>query len=958
MNAVPAALIGILLSSVAVGLAQEEGTTAQNPQIVFSMRRDVVGEGKSPRRVRLEGAVDSADLHGCHDPAAIKWQTLAGFTAERAVVLRRRSPRLVRMFDLNTGASRYGLRLPSSRLGFVQGGDGGARVTSRVTVIAGGSEQPVPGAQVLFLADQGRVEPLLCLLDTNSDGMAVLPLARRVFATVVAAEGFVGGVVAPDGSGTVRLRRSRTISGRVEAGKPWVGYDLLAAIPQAKVDGEDEDIVAAAMVGPDGEFELHGVPASTSRLLLAMFRRESLIGTKMYAPSDSPAVVPVDGASVTFTSADPDAQMELRFLRLPDGTRVRDYALGRMARPPLEQEESRFGRERLPSGWYEIRADGDPLAEFFLDPDEALDLGVLGAAEKFTLEVRGLDGRSGDVSWSRDLCFDDELDGKSTHTAVGPQQPVTLWIPEGCKRIWGQVKAPGMVADRFDWRRGEPLEAVVTLRPGFTIAGTVWAPDGQPFENARVDAFEEFSLASGRDGWFPVAAAIDIADEEGRFELTVGRKTSFFVRATYSSYFAPVHHVDLLAGSTPPLEIEMEWGAAVSGVVRSLSGRPAEGATVHWCYLGREEIVLPSTFARVEGCKQQRPEWRDRAELALWNLEGGQTIQTDAAGAFRTEQTNVWTAALFTALPPGEVQFTVRPWAGSGESSIHTLEPGDNEVEITLRNGNTIEGEVLGLPEGSHTAEVHLAAGTAPDVWTRWASKTAAAVQGAFLFENLPGGPRPYHLYATAPGHQSLERHVVLQEGEGTRTVSLELVPNSSVIEGSIDPFELGAEPRMTAISRTAEQRTVDVGAGGAFAFTELPAGEWRLVLNHGVPSGREEITVRRRIALAREDARERMDIDLGSLPTLHFVGNQPGGLLTIHSYSELDHVLGPVASVPVGETGQATIHAPAPGEYRVHYVTRPDPDGSAGHYALYNQRLEGTQTFHIGDFKSDDVEE
>ena len=858
------------------------------------------------------------------------------------------------MFDLNTGASRYGLRLPSSRLGYVQGGDGGARVTSRVTVIAGGSEQPVPGAQVLFLADQGRVEPLLCLLDTNSDGMAVLPLARRVFATVVAAEGFVGGVVAPDGSGTVRLRRSRTISGRVEAVKLWVGYDLLAAIPQAKVDGEDEDVVAAAMVGPDGEFELHGVPASTSRLLLAMFRANSLIGMSLYTVSDSPAVVPLDGASVTFTSAVPDAQMELRFLRLPDGTRVRDYALGRMARLSLQHEESRLTRERLPSGWYEIRTDGDPLGEFFLDPDEARDLGVLGAAEKFTLEVRGLDGRSGDVWWSRDLCFDGELAGTSTHTAVGPQRPATLWIPEGCKRIWGQVQAPGMVSDSFDWRRGEPLEAVVTLRPGFTIAGTVWAPDGQPFENASVDAFEEFSLASSRDGRFPVPAAIDTADEEGRFELTVSRETSFFVRAMYSSYFAPVHHVDLSAGSTPPLDIEMREGAAVSGVVRNLSGRPVEGATVHWCYLGREEIVLPSTFARVEGCKKQRP-WRDRAELALWNLEGGQTIQTDAAGAFGTEQTNVRTAALFTALPPGEVQFTVRPWAGWAESSIHTLEPGDNEVEITLREGNTIEGEVLGLPEGSHTAEVRLATGTTPDVWTRWAPKTAQAVQGAFLFENLPGGPRPYHLYATAPGHQSLERQVVLQEGEGTRTVSLELVPNSSVIEGSIDPYELGSEPRLTASSRTAEVRTVDVGAGSAFAFTELPVGEWRLVLNHGVPGGREEITLRRRIALAHEDTRERIDIDLGSLPTLHFVGNQPGGVLWIHSTSELGYGFGQVATVSVGEDGRATIHAPRPGEYRVRYVTRPGPDGTVESYGLYQQRLEGTQTFHLGDFKSDD---
>ena len=117
-------------------------------------------------------------------------------------------------------------------------------------------------------------------------------------------------------------------------------------------------------------------------------------------------------------------------------------------------------------------------------------------------------------------------------------------------------------------------------------------------------------------------------------------------------------------------------------------------------------------------------------------------------------------------------------------------------------------------------------------------------------------------------------------------------------------------------------------------------------VLVLAAPSGREEITVRRRIALAHEDARERIDIDLGSLPTLHFVGNQPGGVLRIHS---IDYVS--VATVPVGEDGRAMIHVPAPGEYRVHYVTRPDPDGNAESYLLYQQRLEGTQTFHIGDF-------
>ena len=308
-------------------------------------------------------------------------------------------------------------------------------------------------------------------------------------------------------------------------------------------------------------------------------------------------------------------------------------------------------------------------------------------------------------------------------------------------------------------------------------------------------------------------------------------------------------------------------------------------------------------------------------------------------------------AALFTALPPGEIEFSVRPWAGPAETSVHKLEPGDNEIEITLRNGNRIEGEVSGVPEGSGAVEVHMATGTEPDVWTRWAPKKANAVDGAFLFENLPGGPRPFHLYASAPGYRSPESRIVLQPGEGTRTVALELVPDSSTIEGSIDPFELGAEPRMTATSRTADLQTLAIDAGGAFAFTDLPVGEWRLVLNHGVPGGREEITLFRRIALAGEGDRVHLEIDLGWLPTLHFVGSG-AGTLELHGPSNGDYAFVPLATVSVDETGQATIHAPGPGIYTVSYRTRPGFDGTVESYVLRDQWLESARTFYLGDLE------
>lgn len=959
MNAIPAVLIGILLASVGVGRAQDvENDKQPKDQIVFTMMRDIAGEVTSKRRSRFYEAVETADRQACYDPADIEWRPLTGFTAERAAVFRRHRSHLLRIMDIDTGRSRYGLRLPSSRLGLVQHGDE-PRVTSRVasgvTVIDSATAQPVPTARVLLLADQGRVEPVVCLLDTNSDGQAVLPVAQRAFATVVAAEGFVGGVVAPDRSGTLRLTPSRTIGGRVEGLAPAAGYDLVAAVPRKTPGTEDEDLVAAAWLGPDGEFTLQGVPASTSSLLLVVFRGNYLMATSRHDLSDSPAVIRADRASVAFASADSHTTLELRFLRLPDGSEVRDHALGRIARPFLVKKGSSYSRPLLPTGWYDIRSNGQTLAEFFLEPDDDLDLGVLGAVEKFTLDVRGLAGRTGEVWWSRQLCFGDEVGHESTRTAIGPQQPVTLWIPEGCKGIWGQVSAPGMVADHFTWNRGDPLQAVVTLRPGFTIAGTVWAPNGQPLENARVSAFDEFELSRSRDGRYPEPAATSIVDEEGRFELTVDHKGAFFVRAVYLGYFAPPYRVDLHAGPAPDLVIEARRGADVAGVVRSPSGRPVEGATVHWCYVGHEPIVLPTTYAGVERCQKQRPASRDRAELALWSLERGQTIRTDAAGTFRAERKNAWGAALFTALPPGEIEFTVRPWAGHAETSIHKLEPGDNEIEITVRKGNRIEGQVLGLPEGKPTVEVHLARGTETDVWTRWSTKTTEAVGGFFLFENLSSGTRPYHLYATAPGYQSRESQIVLQAGDGAPTVALKLVPNSAVIEGSIDPFELRSDPRLMAISRTGEERSVAMDAGGAFAFTDLPVGEWRLMLNHGVPSRYERITLRRHIALAHEGDRERLDVDLGSLPTLHFVGREPG-VLRIHGLGEHDWAFGPMATVSVDETGQATIHAPAPGNYRVSYQTRPGPDGTSRSYGLYNQWLEGTQTFHLGDFKSDDL--
>lgn len=88
----------------------------------------------------------------------------------------------------------------------------------------------------------------------------------------------------------------------------------------------------------------------------------------------------------------------------------------------------------------------------------------------------------------------------------------------------------------------------------------------------------------------------------------------------------------------------------------------------------------------------------------------------------------------------------------------------------------------------------------------------------------------------------------------------------------------------------------------------------------------------------------------IGSL--LSSVAVEPGDNTIEITLRDGNSIEGEVLGLPDGS--QATIHAPAPGEYRVSYQTRPDPDGIIQSYGMYNQRLEGIQTFHLGDFESE----
>ena len=222
----------------------------------------------------------------------------------------------------------------------------------------------------------------------------------------------------------------------------------------------------------------------------------------------------------------------------------------------------------------------------------------------------------------------------------------------------------------------EPVEIRLELtKPGASLVGRVWAPDGQALEGARVcvgASSRHLSMRLGKGFAEQWGARSQVTDAEGRFRfdsLPPGTNPAAIAAAGHPIWRS---EVTLEAGVETELVAHMQLGITVEGLVKDGEGQPVARAALRAFERAIDESFLQQGQYDYDG------------------LMGYPAVVADEQGRY-----------LLEAVAPGEVQLYASP-AGSSRGKVrpyahHVVhaEPGDAVTwNPVLSRGRTIEGRV------------------------------------------------------------------------------------------------------------------------------------------------------------------------------------------------------------------------------------------------------------------------
>lgn len=257
-------------------------------------------------------------------------------------------------------------------------------------------------------------------------------------------------------------------------------------------------------------------------------------------------------------------------------------------------------------------------------------------------------------------------------------------VPAGALTV--VANAPGYASGTLNVtvEEGKTLSDVeLQLDAGVRLTGRVTGPNGSPLSDVRVSVEPSTGGAFAMRGVQP-AVTTDANGEYTLESLQAGEETIAFAHPKHVSTSKDV----TLKGRETRLDVQLEAGQRVTGVVVTESGAPVADAFVEITTAG------PSERAR-----------------------------TNASGAFEAE-----------GLKPGRYRFVARK-SGLGEGVADDVEVGSGApVRIVIRAGATITGRVTGLaPQDYANTTVEARAGR---------SSASASVDsgGAFRIDGAPSG--------------------------------------------------------------------------------------------------------------------------------------------------------------------------------------------------------------------------
>lgn len=449
------------------------------------------------------------------------------------------------------------------------------------------------------------------------------------------------------------------------------------------------------------------------------------------------------------------------------------------------------------------------------------DLGVVVLAEGVALEGRIVDPDGAAIGGAEILLTDQGLAPAAIDLLMSAAREKTVSDPDGeflfrdlaRGRVHLQVRRAEYLPTEWTdlWiPTGEPIEIV--LQPTASISGWVLDAEGQGVTGALVSV--EPAQASARKSKNPIVPNSDpglhaITGEGGRFSLqaaTPGR-LSLAVRAG-GFLNSRLSDLELSPGETlDGLEITLQRGAEISGVVRDLTGQPVANVLV---------TVEPTAFTRTTG--------EGRFEL--------------------------------TGLEPGLRSVVAKDDGGRRAEQEVAVSAGNTELELILEGGTEVAGRVR-TPTGEPVPAADVTLLDPSSQRPSLAAETDAA--GRFVLAAVPRGT--YQILVQREGFLPAFHAAPLDvEAAPIRGLEIEL-PRGSTLRGRISGLPFGELAH--AIVRVADLPTVSrLDYEGRFELTGLPSRE--LLLEILLPGRR---IISRRVSLPDNTSESTIEIDLSGEP-------------------------------------------------------------------------------------------
>ena len=258
-------------------------------------------------------------------------------------------------------------------------------------------------------------------------------------------------------------------------------------------------------------------------------------------------------------------------------------------------------------------------------------------------------------------------------------------VPTGAMNL--VATAPGYAAARtsLDVQEGKPInDLVIELETGVRLTGKVTGPNGTPLADAMV------GVQPSPTGSFAMTGSLrrTATDSNGEYSLDglePGEETIQVMHPKYN----PTSKSVTLKGAETKLDIQLEGGRTVTGVVVTDSGMPVPDAQVN----------------------------------AFSAAGGGHGARTNTSGAFEIE-----------SMPPGRYRFTAEK-SGYVEAIVNDVDiASGTPVRLVLQTGGTIYGRVTGVSEADLANVMVTARGG------RASSSASVDPQGNYRLEGAPTG--------------------------------------------------------------------------------------------------------------------------------------------------------------------------------------------------------------------------